>query len=143
MPQIFNCWNGDVEFTGGSLGGYQVIGICALTGFLDQKINVTEGEASVPAFCNYAGTLDQRMPNTFDLHWVKNAEYFDAAHMATLITVPMNISRNAFGDELCVSSGICMAYNNFKGKKEMHFLQNSSHGYRSKAEKQLWYECRE
>lgn len=140
IPEIAEAWNGDVSLEGGSLGGYQTIGVCALVGFLDQKFNVTLGDASVPGLCNYAGVTDKRLPNTFDLHWSKNAEYFDAAHLATLVKVPMLISRNAVGDEVCVSSGICMAFNNFKGEKRMRFLQNSSHGYRPKTETQLWYE---
>ncbi|MBE6651544.1 MAG: acetylxylan esterase [Ruminococcaceae bacterium] len=139
IPEVFKVWNGDVNFDGGSLGGYQVIAMSALVNFLDEEINVTQGKAEVPGFCNYAGVNDKRLPNTFDLHHSKNAEYFDAAHLATLVTAPMLIPRNAFGDELCVCSGICMAFNNFKGKKEINFLQNSSHGYRPKPETQLWY----
>ena len=143
IPEIAEAWDGNVRFSGGSLGGYQVIGICALAKFLDQNINITLGEASVPALCNYAGTTDKRLPNTFGIQWAKYAEYFDAAHLATLVDAPMLITRNGLGDEVCVSSGICMAFNNFKGTKEMKFLQNSSHGYMPKTESQLWYSCKE
>lgn len=140
IPEITSAWNGDADFSGGSLGGYQTIAMCAFAKFLDQKVNITLGSAQVPGFCNYAGPTDKRLPNTFGIFWAENAEYFDAAHMATLVDAPMLIPRNGLGDEVCVSSAICMAFNNFKGKKAMRFLQNSSHGYRPKTESQLWYE---
>lgn len=139
LPQVAQMWNGEVEYTGGSLGGYQVIGMCALTQFLDEKIKIIRGVATVPALCNYGGTTDNRLHSTFNIKWTKNAEYFDSAHLATLIDCPMLIDRLGLGDSICISSGICMAFNNFKGKKELRFLQNSSHGYTPKAEKQLWY----
>lgn len=139
IPEIARMWNGEATFEGSSLGGYQTIAMCALAKYIDEKVKVTMGTASVPAFCNYAGPDDNRLSNTFDIHWCENAEYFDGAHLATLIDTPMNIDRNSFGDSTCVSSSICMAYNNFKGPKEIHFMQNSSHGYRPKTESQLWY----
>ena len=142
IPEIAKLWNGDAEFEGGSLGGYQTISICATAIFLDEEINITQVKSTVPAFCNYAGNTDKRLPSNI-MQWAENAEYFDAAHLATLIKNPMNIDRNSFGDELCVSSAICMAYNNFKGPKEMHFLQNSTHGYRPKTQAQLWYTVKE
>lgn len=139
IPQVAEAWNGSASFGGSSLGGYQTIAMCAFSRFLDEKVNITIGRAEVPGYCNYAGPTDKRLGNSFDIHWSKNAEYFDAAHMATLVESPMLIPRNALGDEVCVSSAICMAYNNFKGEKEIRFLQNSSHGYRAKTETQLWY----
>lgn len=131
-------WNGNLELTGGSLGGHQVIGVAALAGFLDERLNITSAEAYVPARCNYAAEEDKRIINPIGGKNAKNAIYFDSVHLASLIDAPVNISRCALGDTICPSSGICMAYNNFKGPKEIHFLQNSSHGYRPKNEKELW-----
>ncbi|MBE6700551.1 MAG: hypothetical protein E7582_01490 [Ruminococcaceae bacterium] len=138
FPEIVRLWNGDVTIIGGSLGGFQSLTLSSVLNFLDEEIKSAKCEVTVPALCDYAGQKLGRIRNRFGIRWAENCEYFDAAHHSKFIRIPTLIGRCALGDEICVASGICAAYNNMSCEKEIRFLQNSSHGYLPKNKDDLW-----
>ena len=93
----------------------------------------------VPAFCNLAGREDGRVPCM--TRYTDGMEYFDAAHLAAFIDVPITIPRVSLGDTNCSPNGILSMFNNIpKGiHKEINFLQNSDHNYIPEPDFQQWY----
>ncbi len=139
IPRVAEVWNGKLEFEGSSLGGYQSICTTALSQFLDERFTITNTVSTVPAFCDYASMDDPKRKHSGVLRGNSvNSEYFDAVHIATLVTTPVNIDRCSLGDEVCAPASICRLFNNLNGKKEIHFLQNSDHGYLPKNQGDLW-----
>ncbi len=130
-------WNGKVTISGTSMGGYQTLGVSALTSFVpaDEKpINITRSSAEVPGFCNLAGyTVDGRINNVYGICYTDNMDYFDCAILAGYIKNEVVITRCGLGDYTCPPSGIVAMYNNLKCEKSIRFYQNSDHGTPSNA----------
>ncbi len=143
IEMLHDIWNGDIEFLGGSMGGYQSICTSALSCFLKKhgaKFNITLTNANIPAYCNLAGLTDRRIPHIVRIY-KDGMDYFDPATLAHLIDNPVTIPRIGLGDESCPATTIISFYNSLKPevKLDVSFLQNSSHGYVPKTSKQMWY----
>ncbi|MBE6561084.1 MAG: hypothetical protein E7662_08150 [Ruminococcaceae bacterium] len=143
LTLLHDKWNGKIIISGSSMGGYQTVCIGALTALLKKKtppFEVIRLSPSVPAFCNIAGPLDNRVP-TYLTTYEEGMDYYDAALLAHLIDAPLCIPRIGLGDETCPPTGILAMYNSIPAtvSKSVHFLQNSSHGYIPDTDVQRWY----
>ena len=144
LETIWNDYAEDEKFAviGGSMGGYQSICESALSTLLVKKsapFKLTETKANVPAFCNLAGRTDNRVPGFTS--YTEGMEYFDAAHLSSLLNVPFTVMRVGLGDITCPPNGIAAMLNNLPESTpyEINFLQNSDHGYIPEPEVQKWY----
>ena len=137
IENLSNYWNGKVYISGTSMGGYQTLGVSALTSFVpaDEKpINVTRSTAEVPGFCNLAGNaVGGRVGNDYGIYYTDNMDYFDCAILAGYIRNEVLITRCGLGDYTCPPSGIVAMYNNLKCEKSIKFYQNSDHSTPSNA----------
>lgn len=141
MPLLHEKWNGEIVFSGGSMGGYQAICLGALSTLLDDSsFKLVSIVANVPAFCNLAGEADGRIKTSLT-NYADGCDYFDPAHLARLVSAPVKILRVGLGDEVCPASGIVAMFNSFPKNinREINFLQNSSHGYLPSVEFQDWF----
>ena len=139
---LHDVWNGEVKFTGGSMGGYQAICTAALSTILVKKTSpykLISTNANIPAFCNLAGREDNRVPGF--TYYTDGMEYFDAAHLSAFIDVPVTVPRVGLGDKTCPPNGILAMFNNIpKGiHKEINFLQGSDHGFLPEPDFQKWF----
>ena len=138
---LHEAWNGDVKLVGGSMGGYQSLCAAALSTILVKKsahYRLISASANVPAFCNLAGRCDGRVPCM--TYYTEGMEYFDAAHLAGFIDVPVTIPKASLGDRTCSPNGIVAMFNNIKAgvHKEISFLQNADHGVTPEPDLQKW-----
>ena len=145
LPLLHEKWNGEVILSGGSMGGYQAICLGAIAAIFKKihrvhNFRILSIDAAIPAFCNLSGYTEGRIKTTLT-NYAEGCEYFDAAIMAQLVDAPVKIPRVALGDEICPVSGIIAMFNSIpkRVKKEINFLQNSSHGYLPAAEFQDWF----
>ncbi len=141
IENLHESWNGEIKLEGGSMGGYQTICTAALSELLVKKTapyKLVSTWINVPAFCNLAGREDGRIPCM--TYYTEGMEYFDAAHLAAFVNVPIFINRVGLGDTTCGANGIMAMFNNIpKGvPKEINFLQNSDHGTLPEANRQKW-----
>ncbi len=128
---LHESWNGNVRFEGVSMGGYQSICTAALSTILLKKVplyKITDIQIEMPAFCDLAGRDDGRVPGL--TYYTAGMEYFDGAHLAGLIDVPLKLARVSLGDTTCAPTGIVAMFNNAPNgiQKEINFIQNSDHG---------------
>lgn len=133
IPNLHEYWNGEVKLIGGSMGGYQAAFTAALAEILKKHssdFKITYVGASVPAFCNIAGQLDNRIRTGITVY-TDGMDYFDTAMAAHLITSPIEVQRAAMGDESCPATHITAFFNSIPKTttKKIKYLQNSSHGY--------------
>ena len=118
---------------GGSMGGYQAAftaGLATLLKKHSKDFKITYVGASVPAFCNIAGQLDNRIRTGLTVY-NDGMDYFDTAMAAHLIDSPIEVQRAAMGDESCPATHITAFFNSIPNTtvKKIKYLQNSSHGY--------------
>jgi cephalosporin-C deacetylase-like acetyl esterase len=142
IPRLHEVWSGEIRVSGGSMGGYQAICEAALSTILvkkSAKFELASVSANVPAFCNLAGREHGRVPGFS--YYAKGMEYFDAAHLASLVNVPLTVPRVGLGDTTCPPNGICAMINNLPKATpfEVCFLQNSDHGYLPEPDVQKWF----
>ncbi len=142
IPNLHNVWNGEVRLGGVSMGGYQSICTAALSAILLKKLHLytlTDIKIEMPAFCDLAGREEGRVPCL--TYYTAGMEYFDAAHLAGFIDVPVRLTRVGLGDTTCAPTGIIAMFNNIpKGiYKEIRFIQNSDHGRMPDKDRQKWY----
>ena len=141
IPRLHDVWCGDVSISGGSMGGYQAICESGLSTLLVKKTSpfkLLSVTANVPAFCNLAGRADGRVPGM--TYYTEGMEYFDAAHLSSLVNAPLSVPRVGLGDITCPPNGICAMLNNLPSSTTftVGFLQNSNHGYVPEPEVQKW-----
>ncbi len=121
-------FSGSITLWGGSMGGYQTLGISALSAMAGYNVVMTH--SLVSAFCNNSGyTKEGRINNIFGVYYEDNMDYFDGVFFAEYIKSEIAFSQVAFGDYTCPPSGIIAAYNAVKSKKTMNLYQNSQHDY--------------
>jgi len=142
ISNLHTVWNGDVSALGGSMGGFQTVGLGALAPILERKaasFNLTSLSAPSPAFGNVAGSTDRRVTSTFFLY-ADGADYFDTAMLATMLRSHTDIPRASLGDEVCPITTITAIYNSIpkEVRGEIKYIQNSSHGYLPDEEYQKW-----
>ncbi len=113
---------------GGSMGGYQVIGVSALACLMG--VEKVESFASAPAFCGLAAHhVLGRLNNIFGIGYTPNMDYFDPVFFAELIDTPFHIEAHGLGDYTCPPSGAITVYNMLRGTKDITLHQNAQHGY--------------
>ena len=142
VDRLHVVWNGEIKLVGTSMGGYQSICTAALLTILEKKsapFKLLSVESSIPAFCNLAGRTERRVPCMTS--YTEGMEYFDAAHLASLINVPVNVPRISLGDKTCSPNGIIAMFNNipYGIHKDVSFLQGSDHGYMPEPHMQKWF----
>ena len=133
IENLHEYWNGEVKLIGGSMGGYQAGFTAALATILKKHsapFKITYVGASVPAFCNGAGQLDNRIKTGLPVY-TEGSDYYDLALAAHLIECPIEVQRAALGDESCPATRITAFFNSIPETtvKKIKYLQNSSHGY--------------
>ena len=143
IENLHEYWNGEVKFIGGSMGGYQTVFTSALSTLLKKRsapFTVIYAGASVPAFCNLAGSLDGRIATALT-QYCDGMDYYDAALVAQFVEGPLEVQRSALGDESCPTSSILAMFNSLPKtiEKKIKFLQNSSHGYIPDEHLQYWH----
>lgn len=139
---LHKVWNGNVSMSGSSMGGFQTICGGALASILRERtgaFTLTSLSAPSPAFGNVAGSTDNRVTSTF-FTYKEGADYFDTAILATLLDTQTDIPRASLGDEVCPITTITAIYNSIpkKARREIRYIQNSSHGYLPDEEYQNW-----
>ena len=142
ISNLHDIWNGEIKLIGGSMGGYQSICTAALLPILLKKsapFKLLSATANIPAFCNLAGREDGRV--SCMTYYTDGMEYFDAAHLAAFVEVPVIMPRLGLGDRTCSPNGIIAMFNNIPAgiHKEVNMLQNSDHGSIPEPEFQKWY----
>lgn len=140
---LSDVWCGEVILWGSSMGGYQTIGIGALTSIMKRYLPYSFSltlEAGSPAFADVAGHTGGRVQSSM-FTYRDGADYFDTAILATLIDSPISIFRASLGDEICTATSMSAIYNMIPEnvKKEIRYVQNSSHGYIPEEDMQRWY----
>ena len=121
-------FSGKITLSGGSMGGYQTLGVAALASLAGY--NVTKATPSIPAFCNTSGyTNEGRINNIFKIGYEANMDYFDGVFFAEYIKCETVFSKVGLGDYTCPPSGVISAYNALKCKKSMDLYQNAQHDY--------------
>lgn len=115
---------------GSSQGGAHTLILAGLNKKLTAAI------ANVPALCDHAGYLKERMPGwpKLVLHYKKSPEclamsgYFDTVNFARRITVPTVVCVG-FIDQTCSPSSVYAAYNVIKAPKKILNMPNMGHSY--------------
>ena len=116
------CANGKGAAIGGSMGGYQALGIAALS------TDVTGVTAYIPWSSDLCGAgAFGRMPSTLAPSWTETLDYVSMSHLATRITAPVTLSFG-LGDYICPPSGQILLFNALRGSKMATVTQNSDHG---------------
>ncbi len=125
-------WDGRILVAHGtSQGGTQAL----IAAALDPAI--TAVVANVPAYCDHNGPAAGRAPP--HPYWLANTEgrasaeavaatapYFDVAHFAPRIRVPVLVSAGII-DEICPPAGVAAMANSLAGPHELIFMPQANH----------------
>lgn len=115
-------WNGkDLAANGGSQGGLQAIWAAGL------DPQVTFCGAWKPWCCDLGGVTLGRVGG-WRPEWAAGLGYYDTINHAKRIRCPVTIT-SGLGDYVCPPSGISVLYNSIPGKREITYVQGSTHGY--------------
>lgn len=143
IEDLHRVWNGEIVLWGSSMGGYQSLSVGGLMSilekytFLGDKLTISAGS---PAFADVAAGLGSRVRSSM-FTYSDGADYFDTAHLSSLITSRTNIFRASLGDDICTATSMTAIYNMIPDfvEKEIRYVQNSSHGYLPDEEHQEWF----
>lgn len=125
---LSRAWNGKIELSGWSMGGYQSLCVAALAA--KAGIPLSFVRSVIPGFCNLSGhAVGGRFNNVFGIGYTGAMRYFDAAVLAEYIDAEVEIPRCGLGDYTCPPAGIIAAYNAMRCKKKIGIYQNTTHGY--------------
>lgn len=115
-------WNGRVLIvSGGSMGGFQAIGMAAL----DE--DVSECDAFIPWMADVAGARKFQRMDGWKPGFTEALRYFDTANLATRVRCPVRM-KIGLGDSVCQPSGEMILFRNLAGKKVLTAVQNFGHG---------------
>ena len=118
LPQ----WNGrDILAKGGSMGGYQALGVAAL------DASVSRVEAFIPWCADLAGAAKFGRLGGWTPAWSPALDYVALANLATRVTCPVALEIG-LGDYVCPPSGETILYRNLRGAKSLTVKQNKGHG---------------
>ncbi len=118
LPQ----WNGrDLRTRGGSMGGYQALGVAAL----DPAVSAVS--AFVPWSADFAGRDKFRRLGGWTPAWTPALDYLALSHLATRVTCPVTMTIG-LGDYICPPSSEVLLFRNLKCPKTMTVKQNMGHG---------------
>lgn len=143
VERLHTVWNGEIILWGGSMGGYQTLGVGALMPIMKKYCAPYKSvllQAGSPAFGDVAGHTAGRVKSTF-FTYQEGVDYFDTAIVASLIADPTLIHRASLGDEICTATSMTAMFNMIPStvSKEIRYVQNSSHGYLPDEEHQMWF----
>jgi cephalosporin-C deacetylase-like acetyl esterase len=120
-------WDGKTLIvSGSSQGGGQAL----VAAGIDSR--VTELRATVPAFCDQTGYLDDRKPGwpgrrPKNPKQQRTLQYYDACHFAAQTKAKAKVVVGLI-DTTCPPTGILAAYNQLKGEKSITILPLRGHG---------------
>lgn len=118
LPQ----WNGrDILAKGGSMGGYQALGVAAL------DASVSRVDAFIPWCADLAGAAKFGRLGGWTPEWRPALDYVALSHLATRVTCPVAM-QIGLGDYVCPPSGETILYRNLRGPKWLTVKQNMGHG---------------
>ena len=118
LPQ----WNGrDLLTRGGSMGGYQALGVAAL------DPDVSRVSAFIPWCADLAGAAKFGRQGGWAPGWTPALDYLSLASLATRVTCPVALTIG-LGDDVCPPAGEMILYRNLRGPKTMTVRQNMGHG---------------
>lgn len=120
-------WNGrDLETDGGSMGGYQAIGVASL------DRDVTHCNAWIPFGADLAGGAKFGRITGFRPDYnagvSNNFDHIDLKNLADLCTCPVTIEKIGLGDYTCPPSTALVLYRHLPKPKKVTYYQNMGHG---------------
>jgi len=116
-------WNGkELIANGGSQGGLQ----CLTAAGLDK--DVTKCMAWKPWCCDLGGVKLGRICGGWRLEFTEALGYYDPVNHAKRIHCDTTIT-SGLGDYVCPPSGITVLFNNLAGKRNITYIQGSTHGF--------------
>jgi hypothetical protein len=126
---LSRAWNGEIALSGGSMGGYQTLGLAALAAMAG--IPIVHVTSLYPGFCNLGGHVIGGRLASAGIKYAEGMRYLDAATLAEYIDTNayVEIPRCGLGDYSCPPAGVLAAYNAMRCKKKINIYQNSTHGY--------------
>ncbi len=119
-------WNGEMEASGGSQGGFQSIVISAL------EPAVTTGSFSIPWMCDAANimTASASMRSTFHPTYGDALAYVDTINFAKRIPAANTVTVSlGLGDYVCPPSGVFTMLHQLKCPATVTVTQGRMHGY--------------
>jgi len=118
----FAQWNGKyIKTTGGSMGGYQSIGMASL------DKDVTECSASIPWCVDLSGGVKFGRQTGWRPEWTETLGYVDLKNLAKLCTCKVTFSAG-LGDYVCPPSGEVLLFKSLPKPKKVTYTQNMGHG---------------
>jgi beta-galactosidase len=115
-------WNGkDICVRGGSMGGYQAIGLAAL------DPSVTAVRAASPWCADLAGYAKFGRMGGWCPGWTSALDYVSLSHLAPRVRCPVEMDIG-LGDYVCPPSGQMLLFNALGGPKTLKAVQNRGHG---------------
>ncbi len=117
-------WNGEeLIVSGGSQAGMQGIWAAGL------DPAVTTVWTGVPWGCDFGSEPAGRIMHTWGAFYGRGLDYYDAVNHAARIRCPVYIFRVGMGDYTCPPGGVTAFYNRLACRKEITYIQGSTHGY--------------
>ena len=118
-------WDGkNIKVSGGSMGAFRSI----FAAMLDKDITLCD--VFIPWLSNLNGEAEGKMKSICMPEYVPELLYYDISNAIKRVECPVKISAR-LGDYECPPSGIAILYHNTKGRVELNFSQNGTHGYTS------------
>lgn len=114
----------DFMFSGGSMGGMQACNMAAHSGV------ATQCHMFIPWMADLGGTKNCNRLYGWRPDYTEGLKYFDTAIAAKYLKCPADIGAG-LGDYVCPPSGEVAIYNAISSPKEIRFVQNQTHPYRS------------
>ena len=116
-------WNGKVlRLGGGSMGGYQSVGVAALLGD-----GVTSIDVGIPWMCDINSETAKRIPG-WRPGYSDASKYCDTCLLASRLRCPITVNAG-LGDYVCPPSGVVSMYNSVPhDKKSLRMVQCMGHG---------------
>ncbi len=115
-------WNGGkLTVSGGSMGGFQAIGMAAL------DHDVTGCHAEVTWMCDLSGAAKHNRMGGWRPGSTEVLRFFDSVNLATRVKCPVSM-RIGLGDYVCPPSGEMVLFHRLKVPKALSAMQNRGHG---------------
>ena len=92
--------------------------------------DITLCDVFIPWLSNLNGEAEGKMKSICMPEYVPELLYYDISNAIKRVECPVKISAR-LGDYECPPSGIAILYHNTKGRVELNFSQNGTHGYTS------------
>ncbi len=138
FEEVTRLYNKDIDFYGGSLGGYQSISTAALVNIaadLGENLGTPKQiQVIAPSLSDIstraagsAGNAIRVSQNPLFRAWYENLVYFDSSHFVTFLDTQNLIIEGGFADTSCPPSGMAILYNVAKCNVTLKMTQNRTH----------------